>query len=426
MLQNVSDMSISNICLIVKCFLEYYFLPCEGFYGIINCILYFETLNQSICYRWNRNKFMGDENLKKKKKKTRVSGRKVLLIFLVVISAVAGFAVAKVESTMKYTLNQVKRNEDSLLSDVDLSGIKVASDKEVVNILLIGDDYRKQKNYTADGLTDVMMIATMDKKHNTLKLTSLMRDTLVEVTEVNELKKLNSAKSVGGVQNLYKTIATNFNIKLDGYVMIGFDAFEKMVNAVGGVKIEITDTEARYLNCTNYIRKKKNRNLTVGKQKLNGDQALAYCRIRKGRDKIGEPVVTANGLIDDYGRTWRQRTVINAVFQKMKTLPLNKWVEVANKVLSSVETDLDNDAILSYIKDMVMMGTTDIHQLQIPKNGYFRNSLSGEFSAGDCLVATNGIDSTYDITTNAEILKQFVFDYDGEGEFTYPAKQTTE
>lgn len=364
--------------------------------------------------------------MKKKKKKTRISRKKVLLIFLVLLSAVAGFAVAKVESTMKYTLNQVKRNEDSLLSDVDLSGINVTSDKEVVNILLIGDDYRKQKNYTADGLTDVMMIATMDKKHNTLKLTSLMRDTLVEVTEVDELRKLNSAKSVGGVPNLYKTIAKNFNIKLDGYVMVGFDAFEKMVNAVGGVKIKVTDTEARYLNCTNYIRKKKNRNLVAGKQKLNGDQALAYCRIRKGRDKIGEPVVTANGLMDDYGRTWRQRTVLNAVFKKMKTLPLNKWIDVANKVLSSVETDLDSDTILSYIKDMVMMGTTELHQLQIPKRGYFRNSLSGEFSAGDCLVATNGVDSNYDISENAKILQEFVFEYDGTDEFTYSGEQSAE
>lgn len=363
----------------------------------------------------------------KKKRGAKMNGKKLILILLVIISAVAGFGVAKVESTMMYTLNQVKRNKDSALSGVDLSGIKVKSDNEVVNILLIGDDYRKEKNYTADGLTDVMMIATMDKKHNTLKLTSLMRDTLVDVTEVNELKKLNSAKSFGGVKNLYKTIAKNFNVKLDGYVMVGFDAFKKMVNAVGGVEVEITETEARYLNCTNYIRKKKNRNLTAGKQRLNGDQALGYCRIRKGMDKIGEPVVTANGLMDDYGRTWRQRTVINAAFQEMKTLPLSEWVEVANQVLSCVETDLDNDAILTYMKDVVMMGTTEIHQLQIPKSGYFRNGDRTEFPAsdGDCLVPTNGEDSAFDISVNAKILREFVFNYDGTSEFTYPTEQKT-
>jgi len=285
----------------------------------------------------------------------------------VILSAVAGFTLAKVENTMQYTLNQVKRDKDSALEKVDLSGINLESDDDIVNILLIGNDYREEKMYTASGLTDVMMIGTLDKKHNTLKLTTLMRDTLVDVTEKDELRKLNSAYDFGGVKNLYKTIAKNFNIRLDGYVMVGFDAFEKIVNAVGGVEIELTDTEARYLNMTNYIRKHKNRKVKVGKQILNGDQALAYCRIRKGKDKIGEPVRTVNGLLDDYGRTWRQRTVVSAVFDVMKSLPMKDWVMVANKVLPSVETDLDNSSILGYIKDVIMMGTTEVFQLQIPR-----------------------------------------------------------
>lgn len=346
--------------------------------------------------------------------------KKVILGILVIISAAAGFGVAKVESTMNYTLNQVKRNAESALNKVDLSGIHVESDDDIVNILLIGDDYRKEKGYTADGLTDVMMIATMDKKHNTLKLTSLMRDTLVEVTGSEELNKLNSAKSHGGVKNLYKTIAKNFNVKLDGYAKVDFKAFKKVVDAVGGVEVELTESEAEYLNTTNYIRKKKYRNVKVGKQTLNGEQALGYCRIRyKG--------TTVNGLRDDYGRTWRQRTVISAAFDKMKALPLNDWIALANKVLSSVETDLENGDILAYIKDVVMMGTTDIYQLQIPRNGYFREGKKEEFpQAGSCLVPTNGTDSTFNISENAKILRQFVFKYDGKGEFTYPVQKSTE
>lgn len=347
--------------------------------------------------------------------------KKVVMGILIVLSAVAGFGVAKVENTMEHTLNHVKRNKDSALNKVDLSGIKIESDDDIVNVLLIGNDYREEEAYTASGLTDVMMIATMDKKHNTLKLTTLMRDTLVEVTGKNELRKLNSAYDFGGVKNLYKTIATNFNIKLDGYVMVGFDAFEKIVNSVGGVEIELTDTEARYMNMTNYIRKHKNRKVKVGKQILNGDQALAYCRIRKGTDKIGEPVRTINGLVDDYGRTWRQRTVVSAVFDEMKSLPLTGWIDVANKVLPSVETDLDNNSILSYIKDVVMMGTTEVYQLQIPQNAYFRDGTKAEFptSEGDSLVPTNGETTEFDTSTNAKILYQFVFQYDGKKEFEY-------
>lgn len=351
--------------------------------------------------------------------------KKIVLGILIVLSAVAGFSVAKIESTMNHTLNHVKRNTDSALDKVDLSGIKIESDDDIVNILLIGNDYRKEKLYTASGLTDVMMIATMDKKHNTLKLTTLMRDTLVEVTGRDELRKLNSAYDFGGVKNLYKTIAKNFNIKLDGYVMVGFDAFEKIVNSVGGVEIELSDTEARYMNMTNYIRKHKNRKVKVGKQILNGDQALAYCRIRKGEDKIGEPVRTINGLVDDYGRTWRQRTVVSAVFDKMKTLPLTEWIDLANEVLGCVETDLDNDSILHYIKEVVMMGTTEVYQLQIPRNGYFREGKKTEFptSEGDSLVPTNGENAEFDTSANADILYQFVFQYDGKGEFEYKTSE---
>ena len=71
---------------------------------------------------------------------------------------------------------------------------------------------------------------------------------------------------------------------------IGFSAFTKIVDKVGGVEVELTESEANYLNSTNYIRSKKSRNVKVGKQTLNGAQALGYCRIRKGG------VTTINGL----------------------------------------------------------------------------------------------------------------------------------
>ena len=115
---------------------------------------------------------------------------------------------------------------------------------------------------------------------------------------------------------LYKTIATNFNIELDGYVEVGFAAFTKIIDKVGGIELELTESEASYLNSTNYIRNKKSRNVKVGKQTLNGAQALGYCRIRKGG------VTTINGLRDDYGRTWRPaHGRSDAVFNKIKKLP---------------------------------------------------------------------------------------------------------
>jgi len=337
--------------------------------------------------------------------------KKIVFGFLMVISVLAGFLAAKAQVTFYDSLNHVKRDYDTVLENVDLNGIKVNSDTDIVNILVVGNDYRKETNYTASGLTDTMIIATMDLKHGTLKMASLMRDNYVEIPGYG-YNKLNAANSFGGIELLYKTIATNFNIEIDGYVEVGFKAFTDVVDAVGGVEVELTESEAEYLNTTNYIRDKKSRNVKVGKQTLNGAQALGYCRIRKKG-------TTVTGLRDDYGRTWRQRTVIKAVFDKVKALPKTEWLEIANKLLGNVKTDLTNDKIISYVMDVVTLGTTEIHQLQIPLEGYYRSSSPGEFSVGDCLVMTDGINSDLSTTANAEALNNFIFKYNGKQPFSY-------
>lgn len=343
--------------------------------------------------------------------------KKIMVTLLLILSGCAGYFIAKAQVTFNNTLNHVNRDYDTALKNVDLKGIKVNSDEDVINILIVGNDYREEKGYDASGLTDTMIIATMDKKHKTFKLTSLMRDIIVDIPDHGQ-NKLNSANSFGGIQLLYLTIAQNFNIELDGYVEVGFDAFEKIVNAVGGVEVELTESEASYLNTTNYISKKRFRNVKVGKQKLNGNQALGYCRIRKGFDMIGEPVVTASGLIDDYGRTWRQRAVLNSAFEKLKTKPLTTWYDIASKVMPYITTDLDNNQIFEYMKSVATMGTTDIYQLQIPHNPYFRESERGEFD-DSYLIPTDGVSGEQNIEKNKDVLNQFIFEYDGKEEFEF-------
>ena len=94
-----------------------------------------------------------------------------------------------------------------------------------------------------------------------------MRDLYVEIPG-HGYNKLNAANSFGGIELLYKTIAKNFNIELDGYVEIGFKAFQDIVDAVGGVEVELTESEVSYLNSTNYIRNKKYRDVKAGKLTL--------------------------------------------------------------------------------------------------------------------------------------------------------------
>ena len=328
--------------------------------------------------------------------------KRVLYVVALIVSGALGFVAAKGQVAVIDTLDVVQRDYDTSFSKVDLSGIHVNSDNNIVNILLVGNDYRKESGYSAGGLTDTMLIATLDMKHGTLKLTTLMRDMLVEIPGHGN-NKLNAANSYGGIELLYKTIAQNFNIQLDGYVEVSFDAFKTVVNDVGGVEIELTESEAAYLNATNYIRPAKYRTVKAGKHTLNGAQALGYAK--------GIQPVTPNGQIDDYGRTWRQRNAITSIFSKVKKMPKSQWLKIAKDVLKqNVKTDLSNKQIFNYIKDVVMMGTTTIHQLQIPVNPYF--SGGNVPGVGSCL----SIQKEY----QADAINQFVFKYDGKGgEFTY-------
>ena len=353
----------------------------------------------------------------KKEKKARKRGRKgrivaqIFVCFLLTVAFVASAAGGAVAAYYKAATNTITTDTKTALKNVDVVDADLEYDQDVVNILLIGCD--KRADETEAGRSDSTMIATIDLKNGKLKLTSLMRDMYIDIPGYG-YHKFNAAYSYGGVQLEYETIAENFGIKLDGYVEVGFEAFEKIVNSVGGVEVELTESEANYLNTTNYISKKKYRHVKVGKQILNGNQALGYCRIRKGG------TFTVTGLTDDYGRTWRQRAVITAVFDKVKALPATKWLEIANNVLDGyVTTDLSNDKILEYITDVVKMGTTKVYQLQIPVNGYYRASASGEYSCGSSIVMTDGVNSTRDSSANAEALNKFIFDYNGKKAFKY-------
>jgi LCP family protein required for cell wall assembly len=342
--------------------------------------------------------------MKKQRKKRRILP-KILWFLCLCLSGTAGFWVARTQVVFN-SINQT----DNAFSEIELPEGSYTSDNDIINILVIGNDYREESGYTASGLPDVIMIATLDNKHKNLKLTSLLRDQLVEIPGY-EQNKLNACFGYGedGPTLLYKTIVQNYGIKLDGYVEVGFDAVKAIVNSVGGVEIELTESEAAYLNATNYIKPAKYRTVKAGVNKLNGAQALGYSRIRKAAKGITP--VTPTGLTDDYGRTWRQRNVINAVFSKAKGTSLSKLMDIAQKILGDyITTDLSSKDILGYMKDVVMMGSTDIYQLQIPIDGYFTDDY---YNGMRVLIP--------DLTANSNALSQFIFDYDGKAgeEFSY-------
>ena len=201
------------------------------------------------------------------------------------------------------------------------------------------------------------MIGTANLKTKELKLTSLMRDMYVEIPGHGH-DKLNAAYAYGGVNLLYQTIAKNFGIKIDHYCVVDISTFEKVINKVGGVEITLEEKEAEYLNSTNYISKKKCRNIKAGKQTLNGNQALGYARIRY--------VVSKKYGDGDFGRTGRQRAVLQAALNKVLEQNPVTIANIALDALNDVSTDMSAKYLKSLVLKVAQMGTTEIDKLRVP------------------------------------------------------------
>ncbi len=260
-------------------------------------------------------------------------------------------------------------------------------EEDIINILLLGEE--AIDSGSGRGRTDVMIIATMNTKDKTVKLTSLMRDTLVQIPD-NKDNKLNSAYEIGGVPLLYETIELNFDIKMNGYAMVDFEDFEDVINKIGGVRISLTAEEASYLNKTNYISKPEYRTVAEGSQILNGNQALGYCRIRY--------VKTGDNQFDDYGRTSRQRILLNAIFEQYKSKSLPELALLLNDVLTLVTTDIQKEDFETYLKAAVTMGLSDIDNLRIPADHTFEDGYVRKMSV---LIP--------DLAANIEVIHNFIF-----------------
>ena len=250
-------------------------------------------------------------------------------------------------------------NEDQVVSEYDWNTREIVGRKEdyVTNILLVGiEELFGARN------TDTMMIASINTRDNTLQLSSLMRDSYVSVPGWKSTK-LNAAYAHGGIELLRDTIEQNYKIHLDGYVSVNFESFEKIIDLLGGVEIQLGAKEAQYLNTTNYISNKAYRNVKEGINLLNGNQALGYCRVRK--------VPTYDGVNNDFGRTLRQRRVLEAIFEKYKNQNIIKLINTTNTCLGEVTTNLSTGQIENLLNAFLNINVSTIETKSIPIEGAY-------------------------------------------------------
>ena len=292
----------------------------------------------------------------RKKKGRKGSGIRKFLITVVLLLAVGLLGLYLAVGSVYKKLNY---------SEIESVSAKPMQENGVVNILLIGNDSRENGE---DGRSDAMILLSVSKKTKTIYLTSLLRDMYVDIPG-HDGNRLNAAYSYGGPELLMKTVEQNFDIPVNRYVLVNFEAFANLVDAVEGVDLELTGEEIEYVNgylveyniLTNRPQGTDNMDpAQAGLVHLNGPQALAYCRNRY----IGT----------DFGRTERQRKVLSEVFRKMPRTMVTNPGEVIDGLMPNLTTNLTQNEcyLLSLSAGKIL--TYDIVSDNIPQPDTYSNA----------------------------------------------------
>lgn len=222
-------------------------------------------------------------------------------------------------------------------------------DKDVINILCIGVDTRNKN--TISGLTDSMVIASVNTELGTISFASIMRDCYAYLEDGNCFNKINSAFPFYGIESLMNTVESHFKIKLDGYAMINFAFFKAAIDKLGGVTVGLSEHEANYFN--EYY----GWDLQAGSAvNLNGDQALAFCRSRK---------IYADG---DVQRTQNQREVLINILKKAATIKTSEIPEYVATFYPYFDTNYSENDIINLATKAVVGGwfTFDVQEMVVP------------------------------------------------------------
>ena len=231
----------------------------------------------------------------------------------------------------------------------------IGGDDNIVNIMLIGQDRRPGE---ARARSDSMILVTFNKVKKTITMTSFRRDLYLELPDGYRDDRINVAYYLGGMELLDKTLYENFGVIVDANVEVDFDQFEYLINLLGGVDIELTEAEARYIN-----NKMGGQYVTAGWNTLTGTEALWHARNR------------STGGTSDFGRTDRQRQVLNALIEAYKDQSLTDMFGLLDDVLPMVTTDLSKSEVITYVTALFpMLAECEIITQRIPVDGGYYNA----------------------------------------------------
>ncbi|UOQ45651.1 LCP family protein [Halobacillus salinarum] len=250
---------------------------------------------------------------KNKQKRKKGKWWKILLLVLLLVLLAGGGYVYSIFHDVRSTVN-TQLHKDVASIDTSVTKKKVKN-KEPLHILLLGVDERQNDK----GRSDTMIVLTLDPDHDQMQLVSIPRDTKTKIIGDGRITRINHSYAYGGSEMSVDTVENFLDVDLDYYVRVNMEGLSQLVDSVNGVTI----TNDRAFSQGGY-------NFPVGKQHLNGKQALSYVRMRK-QDPQG-----------DLGRNERQRKVITAIVDKGASLNMmNQIRDVMDVLGNNVTTNME-------------------------------------------------------------------------------------
>ncbi len=315
-------------------------------------------------------------------KENKTSGRKrkkILFWATVILLLVTGLmCIGTAVVLSNINRGDTELNEENLSINEELSN-------RVTNIAVFGVDSRTDE---VSGRSDAMMIVSIDAKHGKIKAVSLMRDSLVTIPGYSKKMKINTAFALGGEELAIKTINYNFDMNITDYVSLNFNQLAGIVDALGGVEVEITEAERK--NANKFIKEMASE---VGEEAdlikesgtviLYGYQAVAYARIRY----VGNA---------DFQRTQRQREVMRKLMDKVLDSNPLYYPNIIRKLLPMVETSLSNEEILKLAGTVIFSGRPEFEEGRFPIDGTYNTNTNYAM--------------VYDLDAAAEKLHSFIYD----------------
>ena len=252
-----------------------------------------------------------------------------VIVLLLTIAIVAVMMAGYAEEQFEVMYEETPEDYDLSLTAVD----------GYINILLLGVDSRDMSNISGTR-SDAIMVVSINEETNDVKIISTYRDTYLRMGDTPTFDKITHACVYGGPEMTMKSLNQAMDLNISNYVVVNFKAVADLVDAVGGIEVDVQDYEIQQLNkytkqtAKNIGRESYQTATQAGLQTLDGCQAVSYSRIRKG---VG----------DDFKRTERMRTVLTKVFHKMKTMSFSEVKGLMELMTPQVKTNLDMNNILA-------------------------------------------------------------------------------